>query len=179
MITQSEDVQSIKEGASKRTLINRGNYDWILLYNQDHMAAYYRVKADALHKSDVDAMSLIGFIEKRDEDIIASANCVFTLSIVDPDDWTATLIGTYNGVPDGSGTKHTVDVPYTDIIPYEFDGEPVFLLETAIDHYDQTLYNRRYVHNMGIFDTVERMRRRINTNEVLTGDPNSVIVRIS
>lgn len=178
-VTNNEDVQTLKEGASEEYLINRGSEDWQMLWNLSRKPPYYRVLLDGLHEQTTDSLSLIAYLMKNDRNQVRSDECEFKVYLVDEDDWSETLIDTLSGVSTDDGKTFQLDILYTDL-PVELDGEPLFLVKASLEHYGKKLYTRKYIHNIGIFDTVERLRRRINNHEALTTDNrDSLILKIS
>ena len=117
-------------------------------------------------------------MKKNKKDTIHGATCTFRISNVDMTDWTETFIASVSGVAQSSG-QFTADITST-ALGLDLDGEPVFAVEVSIQRFKKVYKLKRYIHNIGIFDTVERIRRKINMQEAVKKDnKNGVIYRIS
>lgn len=113
-----------------------------------------------------EGMKLLIFLERMSETQIAGNNCLITINQVSYTDWSETLLSNISGVEQPDGT-FTADITKAQLNNLELDGELILAVTITLSRLRKTYRKKFYINHLGIFDTTERLRKRINTHEIV------------
>lgn len=168
-IGRSKDLQVLKLGAPN-TFINHANTEELqLLYSQNHKAAEYTVIFDAqFNDSTGDGIRLNAHILKNAWQIIRGNTCIFKIFKVDLNTWAETLVYTVSGTGQSNGMFTATATEAN--LSTSIEGEFTFAVEVTLKRLNRTLKQKFYINNLGIFDSVVRLRNKIKFLEITKKD---------
>lgn len=166
MFTNNHYVQPLKICFKHKMLITLGACYNNIVTNLKHKACQdsdFKVNAWMRFNTDTfdGSFQVQAFLSKNNL-IKSIGSCTFSIYEINPSNlWQETLKTTIAGTPLVNGSFSGI-VPESVLLPTIADGEMTYKLQVDITRQDKTFTDVYYFNHLGIYDSVVRLRKKVN-----------------
>jgi len=168
----SEDAQILGMDSSKRLIVNDTGY-WQLLFGPDslltnnHLGIKIAVEFDT---NDLESVRFLAYLYDPQTGAIGRSGTVtFNVYIVGQPSWTETLVATFAGA-EQFNSYFLADILASSLSPANLDGDTTLMIEAVITRNSDTYRDRVYLNHLGVYDSIIRLRNKVNYLDIVKLD---------
>lgn len=158
------DTQILGVDNFKRYIVNHSN-DWQMIFGPSSSltnSIQILKLASEFDTQDFNSVRFVGYLYNPVGGTIDNAaSCVFNIYKVVAPGWQETLVATVPGTVQFNH-YYFADVDLSDLVPADLDGDSTLMIEGVVLRSGQTFRERVYVNHIGVYDSIDRLRKDVD-----------------